>query len=291
MAIRRRVLVAAAGFGFLATGGTSGCLPSPPEPAGSCVTVPESVLDCRAPAYTPNDLQPAGLVGYSCTGGARPDLDATFIEGVPRGLLCADRGALGDGGVGYCCTAAPVDCAYNPTIACSEPSYGYQCLGTNRPESLNPALDCSNGNVDDGLFDFCCSGKPLVQPCQQTDVLKCSKRMLGFLCKGDGHPLGENLGANKSRADFHRLTCATPAPAPNPEISQYCCYMPALPPKGASCVNHTAVPGCAPGRFGFACYGPDTPEEDYLVMDCPDPPMEGTSAEGYPATLYCCDFM
>ena len=46
----------------------------------------------------------------------------------------------------------------------------------------------------------------------------------------------------------------------------------------------------APGRFGFACYGFDTPEQDYLPMHCPEPGFRGTSAEGYPATLYCCDF-
>jgi len=66
--------------------------------------------------------------------------------------------------------------------------------------------------------------------------------------------------------------------------------MPALIPPGATCVQDTVVPGCAAGRFGFACYGPDTPDQDYAPMSCPDPGVAGNSAEGYAATLYCCDF-
>ena len=49
-----------------------------------------------------------------------------------------------------------------------------------------------------------------------------------------------------------------------------------------------SVPNCDANRFGFACYGRDTPEDDYLVMAC-DPPAQGASADGYKANLYCCD--
>jgi hypothetical protein len=56
-------------------------------------------------------------------------------------------------------------------------------------------------------------------------------------------------------------------------------------------VQDTSVPGCAPGRFGFACYGPENPHDDYLPMQCNSPGVQGMSAEGYPATLYCCDFV
>ena len=75
----------------------------------------------------------------------------------------------------------------------------------------------------------------------------------------------------------------------NDSLKNYCCYMPALPPIGGTCVAHINVPGCQNGRFGFACYGPDTPEENYLPMTC-DAPFKGLSNEGYPATLYCCDY-
>ena len=66
--------------------------------------------------------------------------------------------------------------------------------------------------------------------------------------------------------------------------------MPLTIPVGGTCVQHPYVPGCGPGRFGFACYGPDHPEENYPPMKCPDPGFPGLSAEGYAATLYCCDF-
>ena len=83
---------------------------------------------------------------------------------------------------------------------------------------------------------------------------------------------------------------AAPEPAPNPEYKNYCCYPPAPLPERGSCVSHTEVPDCKSGRFGFACYGPDRPEDSYLPMRCPESGSAGLSAEGYPATLYCCDF-
>ena len=272
------------------------CFPAEPEVDGSCQAEPESVLDCRAPGYG-DELLPAGLVGRSCTGSARPDLDdATYIEDLPRGSLCADKGPLGDTGRrGYCCTAGPVECAYDPVSACDSPTYGYRCWGANRPESLNPALKCTNGNrvdEDGKIFEYCCaeSAEFVKAPaCQQSDTVGCGENLLGFLCQGERLPRGEDLGANKSRADFFHPLCSTAKPAPNPEYKVFCCFMPALVPEGGSCVNHTFVPGCAAGRFGFACYGPDTPEDDYLSVNCPEPGFRGTSAEGYPATLYCCD--
>ncbi len=279
------------------------CFPAEPEQQGQCTRVPSELLDCRARGYT-EELEDAGLVGYACTEPARPDADATYIDGVPQGLLCSERGPiggatrLGEGGAGnpdargYCCTPKPVDCAYDPVADCESPSYGYQCWGANRPESLNPALSCSNGNREGDhsqYFNYCCVDGHLKSGCQQSDTVGCSERLMGFLCEGDSLPRGEDLGSNKSRADYFHPTCSIPEPAPNPELKNYCCYMPALVPIGGTCVNHTMVPGCAPGRFGFACYGPDTPEDDYLPMHC-DPGFSGTSAEGYAATLYCCDY-
>lgn len=280
------------------------CFPTPPEPEGECRRVPSDVLDCSAPGYT-SDLVDAGLVGYACTGSARPDSDGTYIEGVPQGKLCANKGpigggaALGEGGggnsdeaTGYCCTSEPVDCVYDPRSDCEKHTDGYQCWSTNRPESLNPALACSNGNREGAnaeYVNYCCTQLPRQDGCLLTETAGCSERMLGFICQGDRLPRGEDLGPNKSRADYFHPTCSTPRPAANPEYNNYCCYMPAPVPIGGTCVNHTSVPGCAPGRFGFACYGPDTPEDDYLPMHC-DAGFKGTSAEGYIATLYCCDF-
>jgi hypothetical protein len=118
----------------------------------------------------------------------------------------------------------------------------------------------------------------------------CGDRLMGFLCEGDTLPRGENYGPNRSRADSYFPVCSVKKPAPNPIFNSYCCFM-ALPiPQGGTCLRQPSVPGCAPGRFGFACYGPDTPEDDFQPITCPEPGFRGTSAEGYDATLYCCDF-
>src|SRR5690606_21765438 len=160
---------------------------------GSCEPVTSEVLDCKTDGYE-GELVEAGLVAYSCTGDVRPDLEATYDDGVPRGVLCAERGplgqgvALGEGGeaatldadsVGYCCTEEPVDCAYDPVSDCQSPSYGYQCWGSNRPESLNPALSCSNGNREGEhkeIVNYCCTGEALEPDCYQRDVVPCSER-------------------------------------------------------------------------------------------------------------------
>jgi hypothetical protein len=266
------------------------CWPDASPIDGTCSIEPRSALDCRV-AGPDGDVQAVGLVGYSCTGSARPDLDATVSEGVPDGILCADKGPLrGSGDQSYCCTEDYTPCAYDPQMECPDAMAGYQCWGNDRPESLNPSIRCSNGNLEQGLITYCCTGRPEPSPCQESSVAGCGDRLKGFLCKGHGLPRGEDLGSNQSRADYYYATCSTPRTAPNPEYQTYCCYMPSLVPIGGSCVNHTAVPGCAPGRFGFACYGPDTPEDDFPPMKCPDPPESGRSAEGYEAKLYCCDF-
>ena len=112
----------------------------------------------------------------------------------------------------------------------------------------------------------------------------------GFNCPAGILPKNEDLGANESRADYFRFLCPTALPTPSGKVFQYCCYMPAPPMDGSSCVQDTTVPGCAGGRFGFACYGFDTPHDDYPPMKCADKGSPGKSAEGYPATLFCCDF-
>lgn len=257
---------------------------------GSCEIVSSSVLDCRAPGYA-EELLPAGLVGYACTGSARPDYDALLNEGVPEGLLCADKGELDSGEDAYCCTEDVVPCALNTAERCGEGETGYQCWGNNRPESLNPALLCGNGTSERGLYHYCCTGQPQESPCQESDAVGCGDRLLGFLCEGDGRPTGENYGANKSRADYFYPMCSTPDVAPNPVYKTYCCTMYRPVPDGGTCVPHPAVPGCEARRFGFSCYGPDTPEDDFENFSCPDPGFSGKSSEGYDATLYCCDFI
>lgn len=257
---------------------------------GQCKVDQDRSLHCGDPSEG-EPTATSDFVSYSCTGDARPDEEATYIQGVPQGIVCADRRERDEKGVqGYCCTARTTSCAYYPLASCEDPGYGFQCWGANRPEMLNPALSCGNGVRQDHRINYCCTGEPQEPGCQQSDSVACSDRLMGWTCLGDALPRGEHLGPNKSRADFYSLLCPTPTPAGNPKYNNYCCFMPALVPPGGSCVQNTAVPGCEPGRFGFSCYGPETPEEDYLPMHCPEPGFEGVSAEGYAATLYCCDF-
>ena len=267
-----------------------GCFPDSAELDGSCELVPNTVLDCRVESYEPGSLVQAGLVGYKCTGSARPDLERSYDDGVPSGLLCADKPALPSGERTYCCTEAPVTCAYDPTMECEPNHDGYECFGNNRPESLNPSLLCSNGTSERGLYHYCCTGQPVPSPCKENTTVECSNRLLGFMCEGDTRPKGEDYGPNRSRADYFYPLCSVALPQPNPALFGYCCYMPLRIPVGGTCVQHPSVPGCGPGRFGFSCYGPDDPEENYPPMKCPDAPIEGISAEGYAARLYCCDF-
>jgi hypothetical protein len=257
---------------------------------GSCEIIPNTLLDCRVTGYD-DQLQRAGLVGYACNGSARPDLDATMSEGVPSGLLCADKAPLSSGEQTYCCTEDVVPCAYDPVAECEEGSAGYECWGNNRPESLNPALLCGNGTSERGLYHYCCTGRPEPSPCKESTAVGCGDSLIGFLCEGDGVPRGEDWGANKSRADTYYPICSIAKVAPNPAFKSYCCFMTLTVPVGGSCIRHASVPGCESGRFGFACYGPDTPEDDFPPVECPDPGFPGRSAEGYDAMLYCCDFI
>jgi hypothetical protein len=278
--------------GALALGAVvAGCVERPVTERGVCAVEADGEARCGAAVAAGATSASLGLVAYACTGEARPDEGATYPSGVPRGLLCADRALPGDGDThGYCCTAAVTSCAFDPASSCQAPTFGFRCRGANRPESLNAALHCGNGIRDGELVEYCCSGTPQPDGCLQSDGVLCPKTLQGWTCMGDSLPRAEQLGANKSRADDYYLLCPTAAQAGNPLYRNYCCYPQAPLPVGASCVQHTRVPGCAPGRFGFACYGPDRPEDDYLPMRCPEPGFRGASAEGYPATLYCCDF-
>jgi hypothetical protein len=206
--------------------------------------------------------------------------------------LCADKGLIdGTDEKGYCCTEEIVPCAINTYEECEEGSVGYQCWGNNRPESLNPAITCTNGTSERGLYHYCCTGQPEESDCEESASVGCTQRLLGFLCEGDALPRGEDYGANRSRADYYYPLCSTATPAPNPAFNSYCCFMYLPVPQGGTCVPHPRVPGCEPGRFGFSCYGPDHPEDDFTAFHCPVPGVVGTSNEGYDATLYCCDFI
>jgi len=273
---------------LLGTLASLSCSSEPPAENGSCTEVTSAELDCSGAAdggVTVNE----GLVGYACTGSARPDDSPDFVDGVPRGAVCADEGEVG-GKRAYCCTTPTTACALNPVGVCDKSTYGYQCRGAERPDALNSLVICGQGARERDLIDYCCSGTRNKSGCIQYDAAGCPTGLNGWACTGDAVPTEENLGPNESRADFTYELCAVPQPAPNPSVHYRCCYTPKTVPVGGSCTQDAKAPGCGPGKFGFACYGPDRPEDDYPPVHCPSAGVTGRSAEGYPALLYCCTF-
>jgi hypothetical protein len=264
-----------------------GCGERTYEDRGTCA--PDPAVDCTVNGFSAEAIH---LGGYSCTGTARPDDGATYVDGVPQGLVCADQGAVGaDGKPGYCCTNFTTQCAYNPVAICSDPgTYGYQCRGSDRPEALNPAISCNQGVREDELINYCCSGTVRTSTCTQSDAIGCVSGMTGWTCLAGTQPTAQDLGASKSRADLFYLLCPVPTPAPNVKYDNFCCYVPALVPPGGTCQQSMTVPNCAPGRFGIACYGTDRPDDNFSRLSCPDAGFSGYNEQGYPATLYCCDF-
>ncbi len=271
---------------------------------GTCTVDPTITDGCNtvsaaADAGAPPSL---GLTGYTCTGNARPDLAANYAGGVPSGLICANQIPPGDGGApaspqSYCCTSQPTTCALDPAAVCDPGTYAYQCQNVNRPESYNPKIHCGQGVRGTEYVDYCCTGTAVPSGCGEIDGLQgCSAGLVGWQCPivGTQHilPKGQDLMANKSRADQYYLLCSVPQVAPSGKVDTFCCYPPAQVPPGGTCTEDIYVPGCNPlTQFGFACYGPETPSDDYPPIVCPDPGVPGTSMEGYPATLYCCNFV
>ena len=267
-------------------GAAIACTANPTDLTGSCVLDP--TVTCAAGGLSGEAMH---LGGYSCTGTARPDDDSTYVDGIPQGIVCADRPAGAEGARSYCCTTFTTQCSYSPTAVCDQVgNYGYQCLGPDRPEALNPTIYCNQGVRQGNWVNYCCSGTERPANCTASDAIGCASGMSGWTCPKGTQPTAQDLGANKSRADLYYLLCPVPTPAPNPKYDTLCCYVPTLVPAGGTCVQAMSVPNCAPGRFGIACYGTDTPDEDFPRLRCPDPGVPGVSEQGYPATVYCCDF-
>ena len=259
---------------------------TPTATVGSCL--PDPAVTCDVNGLS---AESANLTGYSCTGTARPDDNSTYIDAVPQGLVCANKAVGSDGKSGYCCTNFTTKCSFNPVAICTDAgTYGYQCLGADRPEALNPAISCNQGVREDNLINYCCSGTQRATNCTQSDAIGCLSGLTGWTCPTGTQPTAQDMGANKSRADLFYLLCPVPTVAPNPKYETYCCFTSNLIPAGGTCLQDRDVPNCAPGRFGIACYGTDRPEENFPRLNCPDPGFSGRSEQGYPATVYCCDF-
>ena len=173
----------------------SGCSTTLAQANGACAV--DSTLDCGV--SSDGGVTEAGLTGYACTGLARPDQDARYVESVPQGTVCADRGTTADGRHSYCCSpsALPTTCAYNPVATCSDPdTFGYECRGSSRPEAFNPALICGNGVVQGDYLDYCCSGEAQAPGCTELKGAFCPKQLTGFSCSGGELPKAEQFGTS-----------------------------------------------------------------------------------------------
>ncbi|HEY7371035.1 MAG TPA: hypothetical protein VIF57_02580, partial [Polyangia bacterium] len=312
------------GFTLLAAAAAlTGCAVEAPASHGECTVDTALTCDTILAGNPDAGAGAAGLVGYSCTGVARPDENAKYVAGIPYGMICALQGPNADGTTGYCCTPPdpPVTCALDitsvtaisndPSRACpTADNYKFECYGADRPEALNPALTCGNGIRDGQLVQYCCAAAGRPMGCTEakgacpadraTGLIMYSgppgavqSGLTGWSCPADTAPRGEDFGMSESRADYYYFTCAVPAP-PVGQFSNFCCFTPAPVLPGGSCVTATKVQGqipkCTPGRFGFACYGRDTPEDDFTQIYCEDAPIDGYDDQGKQAKLFCCDY-
>jgi hypothetical protein len=301
-------------LGALAAGGgmVFGCVDLPKIP-GECQV--NSALSCGMSAVLAGDKdagvtdEEIGLVGYSCTGELRPDDDGRVIQGVVYGSICGDMTPVPPDGQGppttrdYCCTKPeqPTHCALDRsrTPECPE-GYAYQCWGQNRPEVDNPAVTCGNGLREGDYINYCCQHAPRPTGCTQAKgATTCMGGLIGWVCPTtpiEFRPRGEDFGANESRADYYYFVCGVPTLAPNGRDNVYCCFSPSPVLPGGSCVyspgSAPSIPNCGPGRFAFACYGRDRPDQDYYPrINCKEASVSGKSDTGYDAQLYCCDYV
>jgi hypothetical protein len=231
---------------------------------------------------------PLNLIGYSCTGSLRPDENPSLSRGI-QGIVCADQGPLPGMGEGYCCTGKTTTCAYDTSAVCPATDTGYSCLGPNRPDAFDPTLSCGQGVPTNGLVVYCC-GTMVKSPCMKDSNIPCATGTVGFKCTATdaGLPTQGDLGTDESRSDA-LLVCSVPTPDQLGGI-EYCCFTPTQEPIGATCLQDQSVPKCAGGSWGFACTGPDTPDQDFPRIACNGAAVRGVNQTGISAMLYCCNY-
>lgn len=260
----------------------------------ACTGNAGSARDCVVSTPT-TQCTDAGLIDYACTGSGRPDQElSASVDGIPEGIICTAEGTQNDGTAGYCCSPNTTPCVFDPVAGCAAPTYGYECLGGyDRPEAFDPTLFCGEGlSEPGGLTAYCCSAQPPSHGCQQATSATCPQTLVPWTCSDQSLPQEAELGSNQSRADFVFLVCDVPTVVKSATITttNYCCFTPTDVPPGASCFFDIGVPGCAAGSFGFACTGPDTPEQDYPAIVCTGGGAPGANPQGDPATVYCCQY-
>ena len=229
-----------------------------------------------------------GFDGFDCTSG-RPDEHPQFSKGAIQGTVCTALGPVRDDGTNsFCCTSATTSCGYDPSAGCQAPAYGYSCIGAGRPETFDATLFCGTGMPVNGHTAFCCSAMNKA-PCARNANVSCPTTTVGFACTDPTSvPNQSEQGVDQSRSDAV-LLCSVPSMLSAGRYG-YCCYTPTPTPIGSTCLQDQGVPGCPTGSFGFACTGPDRPEQDYPRMACASAPIAGKNAQGVPATLYCCQY-
>jgi hypothetical protein len=252
----------------------------------------EDVASKTSGGCTPDDNENitcnTNLNPFVCTGTARPDQNADFRVGDITGLVCTDLGAVDTTtGSNYCCTNATTACGYDPGMACPPATpAGYACTPPSRPENFDPDLSCGMGQQVNGETVFCC-GTATTPNCVADTAVPCAPELKALECMTPTVPNEGELGTDQSRSDA-TLLCDIPDMIGG--VYGYCCFTPTQAAVGGTCLQDQGVPNCPSGSFGFACLGPDTPEQDYPRIACPSTSVRGKSAEGYEANLYCCSY-
>ena len=104
--------------------------------------------------------------------------------------------------------------------------------------------------------------------------------MSGWTCTDGAIRAAEDFKANESRAGFSTSCARRRRPAPTPARQLLCCFVPALPQPGGSCVSDLNVPDCEENRFGFP-RSAATAGTDLRRVTCDGTPTDGINSDGY----------
>ena len=187
--------------------------------------------------------------------------------------------------------------------------YAYQCYGPNRPEVNNPAVTCGNGLREGDALHYCCQHAPRpsrLRAGQGRHDLHGGLDRLGLPDDADRIPSARR-GLRRQREPRGLLLLRVRrADARTEPAGQRLLLLLAVAraarrllrlQSGSARLRRRSTNAdngitCAPGRFAFACYGRDRPDQDfYPRIKCTEPPVQGMSDTDYDATLYCCDYV
>ena len=157
---------------------------------------------------------------------------------------------------------------------CGGGSVGYACQGSDRPDSVDTNLVCSDGTpgaVPTGTTTpatlFCCA--PYAQYFSEctvdTTIAGCVGSSMGFSCAGPESP---------DEADSS-LTCS--AGVPNGSNTSYCCTSAVVP---TTCAPNGDA--CAGPAIGYSCTGAGSPDTSGTALACAAGSADGGSTD------YCC---